>query len=63
MPREALTLWVQPGGYDHSGCLTTLCPLPPPVISQDSAELVHIDYNVCFEKGAKLRVPEIVPFR
>ena len=30
---------------------------------QDSAEIVHIDYNVCFDKGTKLRVPEIVPFR
>eukprot|EP01105_Mastigella_eilhardi_P017339 TRINITY_DN3987_c0_g1_i4.p1 TRINITY_DN3987_c0_g1~~TRINITY_DN3987_c0_g1_i4.p1 ORF type:complete len:2825 (-),score=459.94 TRINITY_DN3987_c0_g1_i4:70-7503(-) len=28
-----------------------------------TGELVHIDYNICFEKGAKLRVPETVPFR
>ncbi|KAF9364732.1 hypothetical protein BGX34_000626 [Mortierella sp. NVP85] len=28
-----------------------------------SGDLVHIDYNVCFEKGATLRIPEIVPFR
>ncbi|KAJ3186873.1 Serine/threonine-protein kinase smg1 [Gaertneriomyces sp. JEL0708] len=28
-----------------------------------SGELVHIDYNVCFENGRKLRVPETVPFR
>ncbi len=28
-----------------------------------SAELVHIDFNVCFDKGARLRVPEVVPFR
>ena len=28
-----------------------------------SGELLHIDYNVCFEKGTKLRVPELVPFR
>ncbi|GIL75399.1 hypothetical protein Vretifemale_5200, partial [Volvox reticuliferus] len=27
------------------------------------AGVVHIDYNVCWEKGAKLRVPEVVPFR
>ena len=26
-------------------------------------EVVHIDYNVCFEKGKNLRVPEKVPFR
>ena len=25
--------------------------------------MVHIDYNVCFEKGRSLRVPEKVPFR
>lgn len=24
---------------------------------------MHIDYNVCFEKGKTLRVPEKVPFR
>ena len=26
-------------------------------------EVVHIDYNICFEKGERLRVPERVPFR
>lgn len=26
-------------------------------------KVVHIDYNVCFEKGRQLRVPENVPFR
>lgn len=26
-------------------------------------KVVHIDYNVCFEKGKGLRVPEKVPFR
>ena len=25
--------------------------------------MVHVDYNVCFEKGKSLRVPERVPFR
>jgi len=25
--------------------------------------VVHVDYNVCFEKGRSLRVPEKVPFR
>jgi hypothetical protein len=24
---------------------------------------VHIDFNVCFDKGRRLRVPECVPFR
>ncbi|XP_053681891.1 serine/threonine-protein kinase Smg1 [Sabethes cyaneus] len=28
-----------------------------------SGEIIHIDYNVCFEKGKTLRVPEKVPFR
>lgn len=28
-----------------------------------SGDVVHIDYNVCFEKGKTLRVPEKVPFR
>jgi PI-3-kinase-related kinase SMG-1 len=28
-----------------------------------SGEVVHIDYNICFEKGKTLRVPEKVPFR
>ena len=26
-------------------------------------QVVHIDWNVCFEKGAKLKVPEVVPYR
>ena len=26
-------------------------------------QVVHIDYNVCFEKGKALRVAEKVPFR
>jgi serine/threonine-protein kinase SMG1 len=25
--------------------------------------LVHIDFNVCFEKGKRLQIPETVPFR
>jgi hypothetical protein len=29
----------------------------------DHFQVVHIDYNVCFEKGKTLRVPEKVPFR
>ena len=28
-----------------------------------SAEVVHIDYNIIFERGRKLPVPEVVPFR
>lgn len=26
-------------------------------------DIVHIDYNVCFDKGPRLKIPEIVPFR
>ncbi|OQS05072.1 phosphatidylinositol kinase, partial [Thraustotheca clavata] len=29
----------------------------------ESGDVVHIDYNVCFDKGKKLKVPETVPFR
>ena len=32
--------------------------IPPPM-----GQVVHVDYNVCFEKGKSLRVPERVPFR
>lgn len=28
-----------------------------------SGQIVHIDYNVCFDKGQRLKIPEIVPFR
>ncbi|KAF9550371.1 Serine/threonine-protein kinase smg1 [Mortierella hygrophila] len=33
------------------------------LIDITTGDLVHIDYNVCFEKGKRLRIPEIVPFR
>ncbi|ORY80157.1 hypothetical protein LY90DRAFT_664604 [Neocallimastix californiae] len=33
------------------------------LIDFDTGEVIHIDYNVCFEKGKKLCVPETVPFR
>ncbi|XP_063243710.1 serine/threonine-protein kinase SMG1 isoform X2 [Bacillus rossius redtenbacheri] len=33
------------------------------LVGLTSGEVVHIDYNVCFEKGKTLRVPEKVPFR
>lgn len=28
-----------------------------------TGEVVHIDFNVCFDKGRRLLVPELVPFR
>lgn len=33
------------------------------LVNLTSGEVVHIDYNVCFEKGKNLRVPERVPYR
>ncbi|XP_030381065.1 serine/threonine-protein kinase Smg1 [Scaptodrosophila lebanonensis] len=33
------------------------------LINLSSGDIVHIDYNVCFEKGRTLRIPEKVPFR
>eukprot|EP00898_Chlorokybus_atmophyticus_P001833 jgi/Chlat1/2650/Chrsp178S02490 len=33
------------------------------LLEASSGDLVHIDYNICFEKGLQLKVPEIVPFR
>ncbi|CAN6447682.1 unnamed protein product [Victoria cruziana] len=33
------------------------------LIDFSSGDIVHIDYNVCFDKGQRLKVPEIVPFR
>ncbi|KAI8975372.1 hypothetical protein BDF20DRAFT_836780 [Mycotypha africana] len=33
------------------------------LVDFQSGEIIHIDYNVCFEKGLLLRVPELVPYR
>ena len=33
------------------------------LIDLSTGEVVHIDYNVCFDKGKSLRVAEKVPFR
>ena len=33
------------------------------LVDFQKGEVVHIDYNICFEKGERLRVPERVPFR
>jgi serine/threonine-protein kinase SMG1 len=30
------------------------------LINLNSGEIVHIDYNVCFDQGKYLKVPEIV---
>ncbi|KAI4342363.1 hypothetical protein MLD38_027001 [Melastoma candidum] len=28
-----------------------------------TGDILHIDYNICFDKGQRLKIPEIVPFR
>lgn len=33
------------------------------LVNMSTGQVVHVDYNVCFEKGRALRVPETVPFR
>jgi len=33
------------------------------LVDFSTGQVVHVDYNVCFEKGHSLRVPERVPFR
>jgi PI-3-kinase-related kinase SMG-1 len=33
------------------------------LVDFSSGDVVHIDYNVCFDKGLRLKIPEIVPFR
>lgn len=44
--------------YAHLSLL--LCCVWP---CRHSCEVVHIDFSVCFDKGASLAVPEVVPFR
>lgn len=33
------------------------------LVNMTTGEVAHIDYNICFERGQNLRVPERVPFR
>lgn len=33
------------------------------LLDQQTAEVAHIDFNIVFDRGRKLPVPEIVPFR
>jgi tetratricopeptide (TPR) repeat protein len=33
------------------------------LIDLKRGEVIHIDFNVCFEKGKRLKIPETVPFR
>nr|AFH08796.1 SMG-1 [Schmidtea mediterranea] len=33
------------------------------LVNFSNGQMIHIDYNVCFDKGVSLKVPEKVPFR
>jgi serine/threonine-protein kinase SMG1 len=33
------------------------------LVNLQTGDVAHIDYNICFEKGKNLRIPEKVPFR
>ena len=33
------------------------------LIHQHTGEVTHVDFDCIFEKGAKLKIPEVVPFR
>lgn len=33
------------------------------LIHQHTGEVTHVDFDCIFEKGIKLKIPEIVPFR
>ena len=33
------------------------------LIHNHTGEVTHVDFDCIFEKGAKLKIPEIVPFR
>ena len=33
------------------------------LVHQHTGEVTHVDFDCIFEKGAKLKIPEIVPFR
>ena len=33
------------------------------LLNLETGALIHIDYTICFEKGQRLKVPELVPFR
>ena len=45
------------------GLLELMCIAVCTVSVSDYSKVIHVDYNVCFEKGKSLRVPEKVPFR
>lgn len=64
--------WARTKSYINSSSVTSMVGfilglgdrhLDNLLIDRVSAEVVHIDYDVCFEKGTNSRIPEVVPFR
>ncbi|XP_035229827.1 serine/threonine-protein kinase SMG1-like, partial [Stegodyphus dumicola] len=69
---SALEWWNVTQTYNHSTAVMSIIGyiiglgdrhLDNVLVDLSTGEVVHIDYNVCFEKGKNLRVPEKVPFR
>ncbi|XP_022248478.1 serine/threonine-protein kinase SMG1-like, partial [Limulus polyphemus] len=69
---SALEWWEVTQTYSHSTAVMSMIGyiiglgdrhLDNVLVDLATGEIVHIDYNVCFEKGKNLRVPEKVPFR
>ncbi|XP_042907666.1 serine/threonine-protein kinase SMG1 isoform X2 [Parasteatoda tepidariorum] len=69
---SALEWWNITQTYNHSTAVMSVIGyiiglgdrhLDNVLVDLSTGEVVHIDYNVCFEKGKNLRVPEKVPFR
>lgn len=59
-------------GYINSMAVTTMVGhiiglgdrhLDNMLLDPSSGEIIHIDYNICFDKGRELTVPELVPYR
>ncbi|CAF4476364.1 unnamed protein product, partial [Rotaria socialis] len=49
--------------YPRSLAVTSMLGYMIGLVDLKSGQIIHIDYNICFEKGKKLRVPEKVPYR
>ncbi|CAF4506711.1 unnamed protein product, partial [Rotaria magnacalcarata] len=49
--------------YPRSLAVTSMIGYMIGLVDLKSGQIIHIDYNICFEKGKKLRVPEKVPYR
>ncbi|TPX37487.1 hypothetical protein SmJEL517_g00708 [Synchytrium microbalum] len=69
---DSISWWEKIAGYNRSLAVMSVIGyiiglgdrhLDNLLLDVQTGECVHIDYNVCFEKGKRLRVPEIVPFR